>query len=144
MANPVNISKLNADFQQLAAQIEEFNKIQSTRAQTETPSKQQEIPQAPTYPKVLRQDTVEDILDNPQWRQELAIEFNDSELGAKAKNYTELLFKEFCEKQTGKPSTMLNEIRKNAQEQEKKAKAPSSILLSKNVDEEGKSDSSIK
>lgn len=128
MASGLNINEINAKMQSFQAQLEQYTKMQQQLQDNKeaTPGSPPPVqtPSGSTYPKVFRHDTVEGILENPQWQQELAMEFNGSELGAKAKSYTEVLFMEFCEKQTGVPSTKLTEMRKNAQTQEKKAPAP--------------------
>lgn len=111
-----NINDLSAKLQQLQNQVAQFNQMQ---AQAQTP--QSAAPAATSYPKVVRTDTVEDILSNPQWRQELESEFTGSDFGKKAKNYTDVLFMEFCENQTGKPSAMLEGLRREAKAKDKEA-----------------------
>lgn len=111
-----NVNELTAKLQQLQNQVAQLNQMQNTVNQPAQPNAP-----AATYPKVVRTDTVEDILNNPQWRQELESEFTASELGMRAKNYKEVLFMEFCENQTGKPSAMLEGLRKEAKAKEKPA-----------------------
>lgn len=141
--NNFNIEELGAKLQQLQVQVDSFNKMkQQTNALSETTTSMtaptqpqtQEKPQGLTYPKVWRSDTVEDILNNPQWKQELGAEFAVSEAGLRAKNFTETLFMEFCEKQTGKSSVMLNEIRKNQAAQEAAAKKTTKTTVPKAED----------
>lgn len=119
MINNINDVDLNAKMRDLQAQVDNFNKMKQIQPQ---PADAKTI--TSTYPRTFRSDTVEDILNNPKWQQELAVEFNDSELGEKAKKYTELLFMEFCEKQTGKESVTLAEIRKNTKPVSAKSSAP--------------------
>lgn len=107
-----NINDFTAKLQQLQNQAAQLNQMQAQPAQSPTPT-------STTYPKVIRSDTVEDILANPQWRQELEAEFSSSDLGEKAKNFKEGLFMQFCEQATGKPSAMLEGLRKEAKAKEK-------------------------
>lgn len=120
MAVNFNLDQLATNLQNLQKQVNDFNKFQqqaqapvNTSTTGDTPVSQS------TYPKSYRSDTVEDILNNPEWKQQLGNEFATSESGAKAKQYTDILFMEFCEKQTGRTSTVLTEMRKKNQEQEK-------------------------
>lgn len=107
-----NMNDLTAKLQQLQNQVAQLNQMQAQSAQPNAPA-------ATSYPKVVRSDTVEDILSNPQWRKELEGEFTASEFGARAKNYADVMFMEFCENQTGKPSAMLEGLRKEARDKEK-------------------------
>lgn len=115
IAPAVDLGAISENLKQLQAKVEQFNKIQKPPQEVEASSAQ--TPPPATYPKVFRSDTVEDILNNPQWEKELAYEFNESEMGQRAKSNTKLLFLEFCEKQTGKNSTTLADLRKSQQKQ---------------------------
>lgn len=120
MANNFDVSDLQKRLKQMSDQVGQFNaqinKIQQDANTPPTATEPVQQPQVSTYPRVFRSDTVEDILENPDWKQQLAAEFSTSESAAKAKQFTDTLFLEFCEKQTGKQSIQLNEVRKNNQQ----------------------------
>jgi hypothetical protein len=144
-----NIGDLGDRLKQLQSQVDNFYKMQqkletdvqqittspsATQLQNDSQNNPQQ-PSGPTYPRVWRSDTVEDILNNPQWKQELGEEFAGSESGLKAKNFTEVLFLEFCEKQTGKSSTKLSEVRKSQQATPPPEKKPKASTVPKAAEE---------
>lgn len=101
--------------QQQAAQLDQMRGNTSQPTQTALPN----VQPTTTYPKAVRMDTAEDILNNPQWRLELEQEFIMSDMGKKADYYREVLFMEFVENQTGKSSAMLQGLRQQQYQQQR-------------------------
>lgn len=102
--------------QQLQKQADQLNQMQGSVQQSGQP-------QAATtsYPKIAKEpENVEDILNNPVWLSELQTQFSNSELGRQAKTYWDVRFAEFCEKESGYKSNMLDGLRKQAQSENTK------------------------
>lgn len=118
--NNFDMDSINQQIQQLQSKAAQLNQMQGTVQQLSQPQAMQT-----TYPKIAKEpDNVEDILNNPVWRNELQTGFANSELGSKAKNYMDVLFSEYCENETGYKSTMLEELRKQTENKPNSKKLP--------------------
>lgn len=132
--NNFDLNSINQQIQQLQNKAAQLNQMQGALQQPGQPQ-----PTATTYPKIAKEpESIEDILDNPAWRNELQTQFANSELGAKAKYHMDVLFSEFCEKETGYKSTMLEEMRK--QQPVKAGKLPKKTPEATGLKEEPKND----
>lgn len=113
----VNINELTNKIKMLQQQAQQLQQLQNGQMQNGLPVEQTPAMFVePSYPRTIKTETVDDILNNPKWRKELELEFTSSDLGKKANHYAELLFHEYCEKATGKPSIMLDNLRNETKE----------------------------
>jgi len=92
-------------------------KLSATQKQLEGITEPDNLTSISSYPRAEPQ-TAEDIISNQQWNNELKTEFANSEWGKKAASYADVLFLQFVEKQTGKPSSTLKRLNESEEQKE--------------------------